>query len=768
MRERAELATALGLICLSVACSDEGSPLSRRTAAVSHALSTFVVTSAGDDADANAGDGVCETSTAGECSLRAAIEEHNALGGPNTVTFAIVPLSPIRPATRLPRISSGLTLDGASQPGFAGAPLVVLDGSLVSDEDADGLELADDAVVRSLVVGNWNNGIRADGNGIVITGCYVGLDASGGAGMPNRAGILVFFASNVVVGGLGADDANVLSGNSDNGIEVIGGSNNEITGNLIGTDASSTVAVPNVGRGIYLGNTGPNVVVSRNVISGNGVGVEWDHAMGGAFRGNYVGTDVTGSDPVANGTGAIIYSEPATAPLIGGTAAAHRNLFSGNTGHGLRTVYTTVQGNSFGLSATNAPLSNGGFGIDVFYGSITVGGTTPGAGNTIAYNGSGGVRFDNAPGVAVRRNAIFRNGGLGLDAGGAGVTPPYPVITSANSGHLAGTFTGSPNASYTLDFYANDVLDPSGHGEGESWIASEAVFTDQSGMATFDVSAGVFPGQLVTATAWAAIAGMTELSLGFCVPGDGSCCQPNGTISPVGTECRASAGRCDPAEICDGLRGGCPADQRGGACTADLGQACGEASECLSGHCVDGVCCDSACGDGADDCAACDQPGTEGSCIARAANSLCRAATHDCDAPDVCDGSDLMCPEDGTVPDGTSCDGGACVLGSCQPHPGSDQPQPGSGGAPANDVAPAEAESGCSCRTAGQPTGIFAHWLWLLVAAAGLRARASTIRREAARAPAAAHPRSPAPLAPGRRLRRARRASAGTAWARPR
>ena len=39
--------------------------------------STFTVNSTGDAADASAGDGTCETVTASECTLRAAIEEAN-------------------------------------------------------------------------------------------------------------------------------------------------------------------------------------------------------------------------------------------------------------------------------------------------------------------------------------------------------------------------------------------------------------------------------------------------------------------------------------------------------------------------------------------------------------------------------------------------------------------------------------------------------------------------------------------------------------------
>lgn len=45
---------------------------------------TFSVTSPGDEGDANPGDGLCRTAS-GACTLRAAIDETNALTGPNTI-----------------------------------------------------------------------------------------------------------------------------------------------------------------------------------------------------------------------------------------------------------------------------------------------------------------------------------------------------------------------------------------------------------------------------------------------------------------------------------------------------------------------------------------------------------------------------------------------------------------------------------------------------------------------------------------------------------
>jgi CSLREA domain-containing protein len=50
------------------------------------AAATFAVNSNADAVDANPGDGVCQTTTPGQCTLRAAVQEANALPGADTIT----------------------------------------------------------------------------------------------------------------------------------------------------------------------------------------------------------------------------------------------------------------------------------------------------------------------------------------------------------------------------------------------------------------------------------------------------------------------------------------------------------------------------------------------------------------------------------------------------------------------------------------------------------------------------------------------------------
>jgi len=74
----------------------------------------FVVNSNGDTSDANPGDGVCATA-ANACTLRAAIEEVNKLGGaqgPAIITFDLGGGGSVTPASGLPFITSPVIIDG--------------------------------------------------------------------------------------------------------------------------------------------------------------------------------------------------------------------------------------------------------------------------------------------------------------------------------------------------------------------------------------------------------------------------------------------------------------------------------------------------------------------------------------------------------------------------------------------------------------------------------------------------------------------------------
>jgi CSLREA domain-containing protein len=92
---------------------------------------TFTVTSTGDAGDPNPGDGFCRTggSPPGPCTLRAAIQEADALVGRDDIVFGIgTGAQTISPLSALPAITEAVTIDGTTQPGFAQDPLIQLNG----------------------------------------------------------------------------------------------------------------------------------------------------------------------------------------------------------------------------------------------------------------------------------------------------------------------------------------------------------------------------------------------------------------------------------------------------------------------------------------------------------------------------------------------------------------------------------------------------------------------------------------------------------------
>jgi len=84
----------------------------------------------------------------------------------------------------LPAISDPVIIDGTSQPGYSGTPLVELYGGTFGGTgscDGTGLGIsAGNSTVRGLMINAWSAAIVLSGNGNnVVQGNYLGLDASG-------------------------------------------------------------------------------------------------------------------------------------------------------------------------------------------------------------------------------------------------------------------------------------------------------------------------------------------------------------------------------------------------------------------------------------------------------------------------------------------------------------------------------------------------------------------------------------------------------------
>lgn len=530
---------------------------------------TFVINSTGDGPDSQQGDGVCDDGT-GHCTLRAALMEANVSSNIH-IHFDIPGVGPhiIQPQSALPHIERAMLIDGYTQPGARPntnpSPLglntklmIGLDGSLTSGSIAFGFSQEpwpsiDGLVIRGLAIYNFSAAIGGgyeegyDVIGARFVGNFIGTDVTGTIASDSWSGVAFsgHRFKNIDIGGIYPEDRNLIRGLS---ISSRYPESIRIQGNLIGTDISGVRQLGS-GTGISVSNAS-NILVggvdsgAANVISGNtGHGIRLNGDDGTTtIQGNLIGMASDGFTPLGNGGDGINDFEHAgvkiennyiahnqgngiTIGLYSSSTLISANVISGNNGDGINLVgsyhETTIQGNLIGLAADGqTPLGNGGSGIyAVEHRTLIVNE------NHIAYNQGNGLTIlqGNAPFTYLKTdspNAVFSNGGLGVDLLDDGVTPNdpqdndmgpndlqnYPVLENVvhNNGivSISGYLNSRPDQTYTLWFFTNEQCDPSGYGEGEVFALEWTVTTDNNGNAAFVF---VFPEQrerpFVTATA---------------------------------------------------------------------------------------------------------------------------------------------------------------------------------------------------------------------------------------------------------------------------
>ncbi len=423
-------------------------------------LATFLVTNAGDGSASG--------------SLRAAIVGSNGSAGSNTIHFAIpgAGVHTIAITSALPALAQAVTIDGTSQAGYAGTPLIELNG-VGAGSGVDGLDVQGGAsTIEGLAIN------RFTGSGIVLSKAgadqvvqdFLGLDPTGTVAEGNgNDGVLVQAASN---GNVISGD--VISGNTSNGVELNGQSfgaanqstsGNLVAGNRLGTDLTGTVALGNHNDGVYVQNAplttiGGTTAAARDIISGNGSGLElYDNSDGTVVEGNYVGTDATGEIGLGNNGASGFFHDGlvfrgVSNSTIGGTAAGAGNVISGGSNYGIDSFVIgssnlAIQGNLIGTDAAGTKaLPNKVCGVNVNGPTnVTIGGSVAGARNVISGNGVNGIAGSgdgiqaNGPGLIIEGNDIgvgidgvspLGNGGDGISVNGSGVTVGGPDQADGN------------------------------------------------------------------------------------------------------------------------------------------------------------------------------------------------------------------------------------------------------------------------------------------------------------------------------------------------
>ena len=338
----------------------------------------------------------------------------------------------------LPTITEAVTLDGTTQPGFASAPIIELNGT-GAGANADGLRITgDNSVIKGLVInrfpseGFWLSG--ANNNRII--GCYIGTNAAGTADAGNTGnGITLIESANNRIGGPVVADRNVISGNGtatvlSHGIQIVGtnSTGNVVQRNFIGVGSNGTTPVGNSAHGIYVNTLASNNILGRNSCPG-GCG--------------------DGSDALDTG-----------------------NTIAFNGSRGLYLADGTRNG-----VLTNSIHSNASLGIDLSPSGVTANNDDTAASEQARPNR--GRNFPVLASAATSGSSIVINGTLDS-------LPSTPFLIEFFDNDAIDAAAGGDNS----------------HGEGKTYIGSTVVTTNASGDATFAVTlaVSVAAGHFITAT----------------------------------------------------------------------------------------------------------------------------------------------------------------------------------------------------------------------------------------------------------------------------
>lgn len=339
---------------------------------------------------------VTSTADSGTGTLREAVIQANASAGTDTIEFNIAGcpgdvcvINLASTATPIPNITDPVTIDGCSQPGNAdqctqaipdrGPYRIVVQG----DGGGHALRLAagsDGSHIRGLNLRNFLNALALENmSGSAIESNFIGTDENGTTAAPNTGNgvIAVCDGQSNTIGGSTAAQANLISGNGGDGIQFYGGfpcgpganvapKNNTIVGNWIGTAKDGITPMGNAYSGVsFFGATAPDT-----------------------FSGNAVINNV-----IADSSSGVFVAGPATTTRIEGNWIGTDSSGTVDLGHEYDGVY-------FDNAVGN-----------------TVGGSTPGAGNVIAYNAYAAVAVDDFDGpassITISRNSFYANGDIG-------------------------------------------------------------------------------------------------------------------------------------------------------------------------------------------------------------------------------------------------------------------------------------------------------------------------------------------------------------------
>lgn len=453
---------------------------------------------------------VTNTNNSGAGSLRQAIIDANTNPGADIITFDIPPTDPnyytpspgiswwrIDITSELPAITESVTIDGTTQttnrgdtnPGQVGTGGTVgVDSVPLPEYNRPEIELTTSTNINNgLTVGASTVNIKglaiygfkgnpartsnaqiniASGTDVTVESCLIGTRADGSdPGFDTKtSGIYSTSTGKGII-------QNNFIGYNISGIYLDGASNWNVTGNEVFQNT------------LRYGNSGIEMPLNANTITISG---NLCRENGGAGIDSYRGT---GSFNIVNNTvinNGLISIQTSGIRVYGTSNTISKNIVTSNQGPGIvipQVIGSTYQNYQQTISQ-NSCYSNGGLGIDL-----------------VRDTGSEQVHARRGDGVNINDGIYDATyGNRGID---------YPVITVAtliaNTLHIEGyvgtSATGTTFTGVTLEFFIA-APDPSGYGEGKTYLGSITTGADNSFTGNIDVTGkGLLDTDQITGTA---------------------------------------------------------------------------------------------------------------------------------------------------------------------------------------------------------------------------------------------------------------------------
>ncbi len=397
----------------------------------------------------------------GAGTLRTAITSANSNPGADTITFNIpgsgTQTMPI--TSNLPVITDPVTIDGTTQPGYSGTPLIRFTpgvGGLNSLINITG----GNSTIKALSFASFS-GITTN-NGMIVLASNNNVVAACHSGTGSGNTQVYITGANNLVGGTTTADRNYFYGNTSGRENVIirgiAATGNRVTGNVFGTTPAGARQT-NSGKhiliedapGNFVGGTvgttpGGSCTGECNVLSGSdndAIAIFGTGSTGNTVAGNYIGLMADGLNVNRNANYGV-HIQNASNNTIGGNTSAARNVVAANsfgqiwvesgTGNVITANYIGLKAN--GSEAVTGTFNVPAFGVQLNSNNNRIGGLTPGERNII----SGSNR-----GVIISGNSNLIQGNyIGTDATGSfALTTQLDgvLITGANNtiGGTAGT-----------------------------------------------------------------------------------------------------------------------------------------------------------------------------------------------------------------------------------------------------------------------------------------------------------------------------------------